>query len=226
MLQSLMIKDLTMTYIKAITLLKHFIPMTEAGDPAQPNDFIEYYDVPTNQMWIFDGNEITCLTIDHSQIWINTKGMCWAFDPENLIDISDFRIYTISNHPFTDDELIPEILPCFTQQEQFWGMEEYLDESEESDAFVAELTDRRIKFIRDLAPSEIVAIEIVSQYTDDHSPCINAHIRFITGDVLSIAALWLTNEFAGAWKYWEHPRAKKDIIDYLQSFITEPLDGE
>lgn len=75
----------------------------------------------------------------------------------------------------------------------------------------------RKKFFYELTADQIMDIEIVEEYTDDHEPCIDVHITFTTGDILSVALMYTS--LTGAFQYWEDSlKARQDIVDYFNEY--------
>lgn len=82
------------------------------------------------------------------------------------------------------------------------------------------LMKARLEFFCNLQPEMITNVELVEEYTDDHEPCVDVHISFNTGDVLSVACMW-TN-LTGAFQYWEDSaRARQDIAEYF-NWYSDP----
>jgi len=98
---------------------------------------------------------------------------------------------------------------------------EYTDDQYEDNNpnYIGELALSRIEFIRQLKPDNIVKVEVVDMWQDDHEPCLAVDIMFDTGDILSVAAPWITQEFVSCF-YRPDDKCKAEIIEYLQDQLT------
>ena len=94
-----------------------------------------------------------------------------------------------------------------------------MDEEEVDPAYDPTLVRARQDFVRQLTIDQIVGIEVVEEYTDDHLPCVDVHITFQSGDVLSCAFLYTS--LTGAFQYWEDSKkARQDIVDCIKAIAA------
>jgi hypothetical protein len=106
--------------------------------------------------------------------------------------------------------------------ELYPSLYEYVDpDYTESDLVVydARLTTQRIAFVKQLTPDQILKVEVVDSWIDDHERCLAVDITFDSGDVMSIAACWIYPEFVSCF-YRPDEDCKVEIIEYLQDQIS------
>jgi hypothetical protein len=99
---------------------------------------------------------------------------------------------------------------------------EYVDPDYDESSLVvydARLTQRRIEFVKQLTPDQIVKVDVVDTWEDDHEMCLAVDITFDNGDIMSIAACWLYPEFVSSF-YRPDDACKSEIIEYLQDQIS------
>jgi hydroxymethylglutaryl-CoA reductase len=96
---------------------------------------------------------------------------------------------------------------------------EYTSDDYGSNYFVAELTEQRVAFINQLTPEQIVSVEVVGNWIDDHETCLAVEITFDNGEVLCVSACWICQEFVSNF-YRPDEACKKEIIEYLQDQLT------
>lgn len=108
---------------------------------------------------------------------------------------------------------------------------EYVDdeyEDEGTKVYDRSLLEQRIEYIRNLKPEMIDKVEVIGQYEDDHEQCLDVYMYINDGNVIPFAAMWIVSEFVAeiyAASKYNILEAKKEIVDYLQSFLPEK-EGE
>lgn len=110
----------------------------------------------------------------------------------------------------------------FPTVQDYLGVDIDLEDQEEVDnaiknrGYGPDLVAARRKFFADMTADMIADIEVVDVYTDDHEPCVDVHMAFTTGDVLSVAVMYTS--LVGAFQYWDSPRAQSDIVEYFNYY--------
>lgn len=69
------------------------------------------------------------------------------------------------------------------------------------------------------APTDIQSSQVMEDWRDDHQLCVGVVLNGIT-----FGAWWCGWEVAGAFQYWESPKAREEIVEYIQQ-TTSDLDA-
>ncbi len=107
--------------------------------------------------------------------------------------------------------------------DQFAYFDSFFDEDEDNALYNPDLVEARINYVKTLTVDMIERVEVVDTFEDDHEICIELHIYFTDGNILSLVAMWIIQDFAAdiyaAAKY-NIPEAKQAIIGYIQSKVA------
>lgn len=90
---------------------------------------------------------------------------------------------------------------------------------EDSDVYDKDLVVPRAKFLRQLTPDQITNVEVIREFEDDHLPCVDVHVTFSNGVVMTFGAWWISTRFIGACYFTDSQSAKNEIVEYIKSNI-------
>lgn len=77
-----------------------------------------------------------------------------------------------------------------------------------------ELTQKEKEIIKKLKDSHLEKIRVVSEWRDDHLPCVGFKVAGV-----QMGIWWLDTEVVGAFYYPESPRARKVIREQIRYAI-------
>jgi hypothetical protein len=75
---------------------------------------------------------------------------------------------------------------------------------------------RRIK-----SPQDIQSCQVMNDWVDDHEVCIGVILNGV-----EFGAWWCGWETGAAFLYWEHPKAKEKIAEYVNQSVTQAIEDE
>jgi hypothetical protein len=86
----------------------------------------------------------------------------------------------------------------------------------EHERFIEDLSEKEKKILAEVIKQKHVAVEVLSEWTDDHQPCLGVKINGI-----EFGVWWLDVEGAGAFHYSDSKKAQKIIKDVIKGKLEQ-----